>query len=162
MRGTKIDLVKIGLSEPELPRRLILWFIKRRPETGDGEINPEQERERAGDQDIGRGNSTIHCDQFGRRKNQQQHGLDQRQPAEQRYDDGKCASRPIIVEQDYGKTAEQRKNADGETKGASATKALTVVTNVSGCGSIAAAIMMQYSPNSRARNTVRTDMATPV
>ena len=58
-------------------------FVRFRPqkqiglEFGQSAVNPEQERERAGDQDIGRGNSAIQGDQFGRRKNQQQHSLDQ-------------------------------------------------------------------------------------
>jgi hypothetical protein len=66
---------------------------------------------------MGRRNSAIQCDESGRRKNQQHHGLDQRQPAEQRYDDRKCASRPIVVQQDDSETAEERKNASDEHQG---------------------------------------------
>src|SRR5271157_1744540 len=47
------------------------------------------------------------------------------------------------------------------TRGAFATNAWTMPTNASGCESIVAAIMMQYSPKSRARNTVRMAIATP-
>jgi hypothetical protein len=43
---------------------------KRRSEAGDGEINPEQERKQAGDQDLGWGNSAIQGDQLGFWKNQ--------------------------------------------------------------------------------------------
>ena len=132
------------------------------PETGDGEINPEQEGERAGNQDIGRGHPPNTLRPVGRGKNQQHHSLDQRQPAEQRYDDGQCASRPIIVQQDNREAAEQSENAEVSTRGASAMSAWTPVTNASGCGSIAAAMMRQYSPKSRARNTVRADIVTRI
>ena len=43
--------------------------------------------------------------------------LIKRKPAEQRYNDGKCASRPIIVQQHQSEAPEQRENAGDEHQG---------------------------------------------
>src|SRR6516162_2730314 len=62
-------------------------------------------------------------------------------------------SRPHIADSENAQTPAM------STRGASATMAWTRDTKASTCGNIAAAMMRQYNPKRRARNTVRTDIA---